>query len=103
MSWTWLIWPIGGILLLAAGFGAALLPRLRERELRRRTAWSTARAAIESASVSRDAAPGTVDEAERLLTRAELLAGEHGGTAAADSAAEYARQADRLWRAAIDG
>jgi hypothetical protein len=55
MSSSWWIWAIGGALLLTAGFGTAVLPRLRARELVRRTA------------------------------------------------AEHARRADRLWRAAVDG
>ncbi|WP_229706208.1 DUF6403 family protein [Micromonospora sonchi] len=42
-------------------------------------AWSTARAAIDSATVSRDATRARVPEAERLLARAEFLAAERGG------------------------
>lgn len=97
-----LIWVIGGLLLFAGGFAAALWPRLRARRQTRRTAWSTARAAIGSATVSRDAAPRPVPEAEQLLTRAELLAAGGGGPGAARRAAAHARRADELWRAATD-
>jgi hypothetical protein len=98
MGWSWLIWAGGGAVLLAAGFGSALVPRLRDRRRARRVAWSTARAAISSAAISRDAAEVPVPEADRLLARAELLAADRGGDAAARSATEYARQADQLWR-----
>lgn len=103
MSPTWLSWLTGGVLLLVAGFATALLPRWRTSERRRRTAWSRARAAIDSATVSRDAAPARVAEAEQLLTRAELIAADHGGDTAARTATEYARQADRMWREAAGG
>ncbi|APU14936.1 MULTISPECIES: DUF6403 family protein [Actinoalloteichus] len=98
MSLSWLIWPVGVVVLLAAGFASALLPRSRGRRQRRRLSWSTARAAIASAAVSRDAAVTRVPEAEDLLLRAELIAAEHGGVAAASTATEHARRADRLWR-----
>ncbi|WP_016699046.1 DUF6403 family protein [Actinoalloteichus spitiensis] len=96
----WLIWIAGTVVLVAAGVGATLLPQRRARALRRRTAWSTARAEIARATVSRDAAPVRVEEAERLLTRAELIAADRGGPDAAATTAEYARRADRLWREA---
>jgi hypothetical protein len=97
---TWGFWVIGGLVLVGAGFAAGLVPRRRVVSEHRRVAWSAARTAIETAAVSRDAAPTPVPEAERLLTRAELVAARRGGVAAAGSAAELARRADRLWRAA---
>ncbi|SCL27826.1 DUF6403 family protein [Micromonospora inyonensis] len=98
----WLIWLTGGVLLVAAGVAATLVPRLHTRERDRRVAWSAARAAIDSAAVSRDAAPHRVVEAEQLMSRAELIAAEGGGPDAARLAAGYAEQADRLWRAGHD-
>lgn len=97
---TWLIWVSGAVLLVAAGFGAAYLPRVRQRDLRRRTAWSAARAAVDSASVSRDATPHEVAEADELFARAELLVAARGGADAAGEATDCAARADRLWRAA---
>jgi hypothetical protein len=97
---NWLPWVVGCVLVVAAGFGAAYLPRMRARELARRTAWSSARAAIESAAISRDAAPRAVAEADELFTRAELIAAGRGGASAATEAADCAARADRLWRAA---
>lgn len=97
MIWLWVV---GVVLLVAAGFGAVYLPRTRSRSLRRRTAWSAARAAIDSAAVSRDAAAADVPAAEELLTRAELLAASGGGVAAAEEAADCAERADRLWQEA---
>ncbi|WP_341716179.1 DUF6403 family protein [Micromonospora sp. FIMYZ51] len=99
MSPSLLSWLAGGVLLLAAGLVTTLLPRRRARAERARLAWSTARAAIDSATVSRDASPARIPEAERLLARAELLAAERGGAAAASAAAEHARRADELWQA----
>jgi hypothetical protein len=99
----WLTWLIGGLTLLAAGFAATLVPRWRAHEQGRRVAWSTARAAIDRAAVSRDAAPVRVVEAEQLLARAELIAGDRGGQRAARAAAGYAQRADRLWRAVTGG
>ncbi|MFV2111199.1 DUF6403 family protein [Micromonospora sp. LOL_025] len=98
MSHTLLVWLVGGVLLVGAGFATTLLPRWRARGREQRTAWSTARAAIDSAAVSRDAAPTRVPEAERLLARAEAIAAGGGGASAARAAAEHAREADRLWR-----
>jgi hypothetical protein len=100
---SWLIWPIGGLLLLAAGVLTVLLPRLRARTLVRATAWSSAHAAIDTATVSRDASPVRVGEAEQLLTRAELIAAARGGRSAARAATECAQRADRLWREATNG
>ncbi|WP_341771695.1 DUF6403 family protein [Actinophytocola oryzae] len=74
------------------------MPWARDRGLRRRTAWSAARAAIESASVSRDAVGGELPGAEELLARAVLLAAHRGGVAAAEEAADCASRADALWR-----
>jgi hypothetical protein len=96
-------WLIGCVALLAGGFGAAFLPRWRAGRYGRDDAWSAARAAIECAAVSRDAARIPVAEAEQLLTRAESIAAGRGGRSAARAAASYAEQADRLWRAAVDG
>ena len=97
---SWLVWLVGGVVLVAAGFGVAYLPRARARSLSRRTAWSAARAAIASATISRDAAPHDVPEAGELLARAELLAAGRGGAGAAAEAAGCAERADRLWREA---
>jgi hypothetical protein len=94
------VWVVGGVLLVAAGFAATYLPRARARALRQRTAWSAARAAIASAAVSRDAAATDVPEAGDLFARAELLAANGGGVAAAEEAADCAERADRLWQEA---
>ena len=75
------IWLVGGVILLASGFGAALVPWLRARQRSRRIAWSTARAAIDSAAITRDAARDHHPEAEQLLARAEALAAAGGGPA----------------------
>lgn len=93
------LWVVGVVLLLAAGFALAYLPRARSRALGERTAWSAARAAITSAAVSRDAAANDVPEADDLFARAELLAASGGGADAAREAAECAERADELWRA----
>ena len=100
---TWLGWTAGGLLLLAAGFGAVVVPQRRAAALARRTAWSAARAAIDTAAVSRDACGTAVAEAEQLLAQAELIAARRGGRDAADTAAGCARRADRLWREAARG
>ena len=100
---SWLIWLIGFALVFAAGFATVLVPRRRASARDRQTAWSAARAAIDTASVSRDAAPARVAEAEQLLARAESIAAARGGRAAADQAADCAQQADRLWRASRHG
>ncbi|PXY33522.1 hypothetical protein DI005_09350 [Prauserella sp. PE36] len=103
MSASWSVWLVGGVVLVAAGVGSTLLPRLRARGVRRRVAWSTARAAIDSATVSRDACAARVAEAEQLLARAESIAADRGGVLAAEEAARCAERADRLWRAARRG
>jgi uncharacterized protein DUF6403 len=100
---SWPIWIVGVVVLAGAGFAAVAVPRLRAREVHRRVAWSTARAAIDTAGVSRDACPVPVAEAEQLLSRAELIAAGRGGRAAARTATECARQADALWREAARG
>lgn len=96
MVWLWVV---GVVVLVAAGFVVTYVPRARARGVRRRTAWSAARAAIDSACVSRDAAP-EVPEADELLARAELLAAHRGGVAAAAEAADCAARADRRYREA---
>ena len=100
---SWPIWTVGVVLLVGAGFVAVAVPRLREAAVHRRTAWSAARAAIDTAGISRDACPVQVAEAEQLLTGAELIAARRGGRAAAQAAAESAQRADRLWREAAHG
>ncbi len=102
MRFEWVIWLIGVAVLATAGYVASFLPRRRAQAMASRTAWSAARAEIETAGVSRDAAPIDVPEAEQLLTRAELIAARRGGAAAAASAADCARRADQLWRAAAN-
>ncbi|WP_459709968.1 DUF6403 family protein [Actinophytocola sp. KF-1] len=99
MIWVWVV---GVVLIVAAGFAVAYLPRVRARSLSTRTAWSAARAAIDSAAISRDAAPADVPEADDLFARAELLAAGRGGVTAAQEATDCAERADRLWRAAAD-
>src|SRR5687767_12340703 len=100
---SWWVWVVGAVLLIGAGFLAVVLPRRRSGALERRTARSGARAAIDTAAVSRDACPVPVAEADELLNRAELILAGRGGHAAARTAAECAQQADRLWRAASRG
>jgi hypothetical protein len=97
---TWVVWVLAAVVIAVAGFVVVAVPRWRERDVRRRTAWSAARAAIESATVSRDAAAAALPEAEQLLSRAETIAAAHGGARAARSAEEHARRADALWQAA---
>jgi hypothetical protein len=103
MSWSWMVWVVGAVLLVAAGFVAVALPRRRAGGLARRTAWSGAQAAIDTASVSRDGCPVPVAAAEELLSRAELILAGRGGRAAARAAAKCAHQADLLWREASRG
>jgi hypothetical protein len=95
---SWLVWVVGVLVLVAVGFAAAYLPRTRARATSGRTAWSAAHAAIDSATVSRDAAPQALPQADELLTRAELLAASGHGIAAAEEAADCAGRADRLYR-----
>ncbi|TVT11625.1 DUF6403 family protein [Amycolatopsis bartoniae] len=93
------MWVVSAVVLGVAGFAGVLLPRRRARAELDRTAWSTARAAVAMAEVSRDAA-GDVAEAEQLLARAERMIADGDGARAAEAATEYARRADRLWREA---
>ena len=99
---SWFIWPAGVLLLLGAGFAVGLLPALRHHRARRVGAWTAARAAMESAAISRDAAAEPVPAAEELLHRAELIIASGGGEPAAATATEYARRADRMWRGDAD-
>ncbi|MHA6630442.1 DUF6403 family protein [Pseudonocardia sichuanensis] len=103
MPSSWLIWVVAGVVILAAGFTVALMPRLRTRASDREVAWSTARAAIESAAVSRDACADRQATAEEALARAEAIVANGGGARAARTATEHADRADRLWRAAAGG
>jgi hypothetical protein len=96
----WAVWMAGVAILAVAGFAAALLPRRRAAGDSGRAAWAIARAAIASAGVSRDAAATELPEADQLLLRAELLAAGRGGLVVAETAADCARRADRMWRAA---
>ncbi|GLY07991.1 MULTISPECIES: DUF6403 family protein [Actinoplanes] len=97
----WLIWGIGAVVLVGSGYAAVAVPRLRERALQRRVAWSTAHAAITAASISRDAAGAGAPrdaEATGLLRRAETIAAARGGPDAAREATDLAETADRMWR-----
>ena len=100
MSSSWPVWLIGCVVLLAAGLATALVPRWRAREQTLEGAWLAAHAAIDSATVSRDAATTPSVEAEQLLARAEAISSGRGGRSAAREAASLARRADELWRAA---
>ena len=100
---TWLVWVLGAVVIAAAGAGVVAWPWWRDRDVRRRTAWSAARAAIDSAAVSRDAASAPLPEAEQLLARAETIAAANGGARAAQTAEDHARRADVLWQAAARG
>ncbi|MEV8511505.1 DUF6403 family protein [Dactylosporangium sp. NPDC051484] len=97
---AWPVWLIGVLLLVAAGFAATFVPRWRAGARDRAVAWSGARAAIDVATISRDAAAGRVVEADELLARAEAITAGRGGENAAREAARCAREADRLWREA---
>ncbi|NBH12232.1 hypothetical protein GTY80_54460, partial [Amycolatopsis sp. SID8362] len=44
---TWVVWVLAAVVIAVAGFGAVAVPRWRERDERRRVAWSAARAAID--------------------------------------------------------
>lgn len=103
MPSSWLIWVIAGVVILAAGFGVAVVPRLRARASDREVAWSAARAAIESATVSRDACADRPVVAEEALARAEAIVANGGGARAARTATAHARRADGLWQAAAGG
>ena len=103
MSSSWLVWLIGCVVLLVAGLATALVPRRRAREQTLEGAWLAAHAAIDSATVSRDAATTRSVDAEQLLARAEAISSGRGGRAAAREAAALARRADHLWQAADGG
>jgi hypothetical protein len=100
---TWWVWVAAAVVLVGAGYAVVALPRLRERKTRLRTAWAAARAALERAAISRDAASGEHPEAEQLLARATALAAEGGGPGAAETVREQARHADKLWQEAARG
>ncbi|MFJ8812866.1 DUF6403 family protein [Amycolatopsis thermoflava] len=95
---TWPVWVISGTALIAAGLGTMLITQRRQRGLVTGTAWSSARAAVARAQISRDAARTDVEEAEHLLAKAERLLADGGGTGAAETAERAARRADQLWR-----
>lgn len=100
---TWLVWVLAAVVLAAAGYAVVALPRRRERRAQLRTAWTAAHAALERASISRDAVSGELPEAEQLLARATALAAEGGGAHAAEAVREQARRADKLWQEAARG
>lgn len=95
---SWLIWPIGVVVLVAAGFLATYLVHHRSAAQDREIAWSEAHSAMAVAAVSRDAAPAVEHQAEQLFHQAELIVGRQGGVRAARRAAGLADRADRLWR-----
>lgn len=97
---TWLPWVLGVVVLAAAGFGAAYLPRQRAGDRQQRTAWAAARAALDSAAISRDATQHDLAAANDLYARAELLIAGQGGVAAAEEATDCAERADRMWQEA---
>jgi hypothetical protein len=103
VSSSWPVWLIGCVVLLVAGLATALVPRWRARKQVREAGWLAAHAAIDSATVSRDAATTRSVEAEQMLARAEAISSGRGGRAAAHEAASLARRADQLWRAADGG
>ncbi|WP_123687160.1 DUF6403 family protein [Amycolatopsis thermoflava] len=92
------VWLAAATVLVLAGGGVVLLPRWRDRRRSTGTAWSSARAAVARAQISRDAARTDVEEAEHLLAKAERLLADGGGTGAAETAEHAARRADQLWR-----
>ncbi|GAA2690301.1 MULTISPECIES: DUF6403 family protein [Actinosynnema] len=99
----WMVWLLGSVVLVIAGFSAAFVPRARASARSAEVARSTALAAIDSAAITRDAGNWYCPEAERLLARAELLMANRGGTASARVAADCARRAERLWRGSFHG
>ncbi|WP_209440795.1 DUF6403 family protein [Amycolatopsis thermoflava] len=92
------VWLAAAAVLVLAGGGVVLLPRWRDRRRSTSTAWSSARAAVARAQISRDASRTDVEEAEHLLAKAERLLADGGGTGAAETAERAARRADQLWR-----
>lgn len=103
MQGDWLIWVIGVPVLCLAGFATSYLARRRARALQGRSGWAAAEAAVDSARISRDAAPVANGAADDLLARAELIAADGGGPADARVAEDLAARADRLWRGAVRG
>lgn len=95
---TWFVWLLAAVVLVVAGVVGVVLPRRRRWRQETGAAWSRARAAVATAQISRDAATGDDPEAAQLLARAERMIADGGGSRAADTAAGYARRADRLWR-----
>ncbi|MGI8417895.1 MAG: DUF6403 family protein [Nakamurella sp.] len=95
----WLVWVIGVLVLVVAGMGSVVLAGNRTRRAGVEVAVSTARAAIASAQVSRDASSHDVPAADELLDRATLMLANDAGTDAADQAASLAGKADLLWQA----
>ncbi|WP_430785271.1 DUF6403 family protein [Actinoplanes sp. G11-F43] len=93
----WWIWAAGTVVLFGSGFAMIAVPRLRERAVQRRVAWSEAHTAIATAMISRDAARTDDPEATEMLHRAEMIAAARGGPDAAREAAGLARRADRIW------
>ncbi len=95
----WLVWVVGAVVLVVAGAGSVVLARNRSRRGGVDVAVATARAAIVSAQVSRDASPHDVRAADELLERATLMLAEHAGADGAKQAAALAGKADLLWQA----
>ncbi|MBE7161972.1 MAG: hypothetical protein INR72_12065 [Williamsia herbipolensis] len=95
----WWVWAIALVVLVGAGLGLGWTRTRRPAQERTHTAWADARAALESARISRDAAD-PLPEAERLLDRAEVLASHRGGRRAATTVQRLASDADRLFRVA---
>ncbi|AGL18868.1 DUF6403 family protein [Actinoplanes sp. N902-109] len=91
----WGVWVAGAVVLVAAGAGGVVVPRLRGAAGRRRSERAEARAAMAMAAVSREACAGFVPEAEQLLARAEALAAGRNHR----RATAFARRADEMWRA----
>lgn len=96
----WLVWVVGVVVLVVAGMGSVVQVRNGSRRAGRQEAVSTARAAIASAQVSRDASSHDVPAADELLDRATLMLADNAGADAADQAAALAGKADLLWQAA---
>jgi uncharacterized protein DUF6403 len=97
---SWVIWLVGIVVLVGAGFAVTFVPQARRQRERGDEAWAAARSAIETAAIRRDACAAAVPEADDLLARAEAIAAEGGGSGAAQRAEADARRAGRLWREA---
>ncbi|MEU5695137.1 DUF6403 family protein [Actinosynnema sp. NPDC020468] len=94
----WLVWVVGGLVLVGAGFGAAFGPGVRAAARAREQAWVLARGAVEVAEVGRDASTAAVPRAEELLSQAQALVACGGGARVARRATGFARAAERAWR-----